>query len=352
MVANTKIEWATHSFSPWLGCSKIAPGCANCYAAEMAGRLGVKWGPQGTRRRTAESTWKQVERWNRQARCVCGRDAAWAVNHVPGCPQHDRPRVFPSSCDTFEDWQGAILDNRGRRLMTTEYTQRRFVGECAGADRYMRMYDLRLDFFALIDRTPNLDWLLLTKRPENILRMWDCPECPQPGCKGSAPKRRNNVWLLCSASTQADLEAGLPHLLACRGLVPVLGLSLEPLLEPIDLDSLYPGGLCCGEGPYVRGIDWVIVGGESGPHARPCNVEWIRDIVRQCRDAGVRVFVKQLGAHSIVTNEQPSEQHWRGVVFDPRGRSDGMTRVMLHDPKGGDISEFPEDLRVQQFPRS
>jgi hypothetical protein len=79
-------------------------------------------------------------------------------------------------------------------------------------------------------------------------------------------------------------------------------------------------------------------------------VEWIRSIVRQCAEAKVPCFVKQLGANCVVTNEQPSDQHWEGVVFDPRGRTDGLARVVLRDKKGGDWDEWPEDLRVRELP--
>ena len=111
MAENTKIAWATHTFNPWIGCSKVHAGCQNCYAEAMSGRLGVTWGPNGIRRRTAESTWKQVEKWNRKAACNCESDHD--DEHWYTCPQHERPRVFPSLCDPFEDFAAAIWDARG-----------------------------------------------------------------------------------------------------------------------------------------------------------------------------------------------------------------------------------------------
>ena len=97
-------------------------------------------------------------------------------------------------------------------------------------------------------------------------------------------------------------------------------------------------------------IDWVIVGGESGPNARLCDVEWIRSIVRQCKNAGVPCFVKQLGTLPLVPLA-PSDDHWPGMHADPRGRSDGMAKLVLRDPKGADTSEWPEDLRdAREFP--
>lgn len=262
MSENTKIAWATHSFSPWIGCSKVHAGCTNCYAEAMAGRLGVTWGPNGTRRRTAESTWKKVERWNRAEQPFL----SWS--------NHERPRVFPSLCDPFEDWGGVI---QGTAISTFN--------------------DVRRDFFALIDRCQNLDFLLLTKRPENIRRTWECKygneQCSDDRCEY---RRRDNCWLLYSASNQQTLDSGLPHLLACRDLAPVLGLSLEPLIGQVDLTSAFNvmgnvgpvGPRCCGDE-----ISWVICGGESGPHARPMQIEWLESIAEQCTAANVSLYVKQ-----------------------------------------------------------
>jgi len=298
---DTKIQWATHSFSPWVGCAKVHAGCQHCYAEAMQNRLGVVWGPEGTRRRTAESTWRQVERWNRKAFCHWSKGSC-SDGHIPTCPQHDRPRVFPSLCDPFEDRPD--------------------------------VEPWRRDFFSLIDHCPNLDFLLLTKRPENIRRMW-----PRRGIRFDAQNRRSemldrkNVWLIYSASDQATLDPGWSrHLVGCRSLVPVLGLSLEPILGPIDL------------GHNLRHwIDWVIVGGESGPRARPCDVAWIRSVVAQCRAAGVPCFVKQLGA-----NAWDGKRPLNGQDCDRKVKAEFAAIV---DPKGGDPDEWPADLRVREFPR-
>lgn len=306
---NTKIEWATHSFSPWIGCSKVHVGCANCYAEAMAGRLGVRWGTDGIRRRTAESTWRQVERWNKKAApgiCTCPGITKRYTSHNWPCPAVVvRPRVFPSLCDPFEDYRTAIWDAQGVTSMD----------------------DVRRDFFSLIDRCQNLDFLLLTKRPKHIRRMWLNLALPIPATGFS---RRENVWLLYSASDQQTMEAGLPHLLACRDLVPVLGLSLEPLVGPVDLFPKCPPEFQ----PWLDHdrINWVIVGGESGPKARPCDVSWIRSVVEQCRAAGVPCFVKQLGAKPLFPPGHPS--------------------CVIRDSKGGDQSEWPDDLRVREFPRT
>jgi hypothetical protein len=156
--------------------------------------------------------------------------------------------------------------------------------------------------------------------------------------------RRENAWLLYSASDQATLDAGLPHLLTCRDLVPVLGLSLEPLLGPVDLrkvgktlrgddvDALYGTrtkyqykgregecsmGVSISALPKGPALDWVVVGGESGPNARSCNVEWIRSIVRQCTDARVPCFVKQLGANVEACDIIDAADYFVGHFISP-----------------------------------
>ena len=169
------------------------------------------------------------------------------------------------------------------------------------------------------------------------------------------------VWLGTSIACQEDANRNIPELLKCRDLAAKLFLSIEPLVGPVDLtqviaddgDSLdvlggYGRAIGGASGPFVP-VDWVIVGGESGPNARPCDIAWIRSIVRQCKDAGVPVFVKQLGAKPLVPLA-PSDDHWPGMHADPRWRSDGMATLVLDDPKGGDHAEWPEDLRVREVP--
>jgi protein gp37 len=224
------------------------------------------------------------------------------------------------------------------------------------------MDELRRDLFSLIDKTPHLDWLLLTKRPENIRLMW--PDRKKAVVAGGSPDARPNVWLVYSASDQETLDAGLPHLLACRELVPVLGLSLEPLVGPVDLGTAHtkacPHG---GSGKHVcEAVDWVIVGGESRHRARPCRVEWIRSVVTQCRDAGVPCFVKQLGSNVVTRNDRVDDQfnsldsgwpdphvehHIHGCLENYQGAD---CRIVLSDSKGGDPAEWPEDLRVRGTP--
>lgn len=291
----TKIEWCDHTFNPWRGCTKVAAGCANCYADAQAKRnpsvLGI-WGANGTRVVASEAMWKEPLKWNRAA-------AAEGV----------RKRVFCASlADVFEEWTGDLHDHEERRLWCNRDNPNGVDGymyESAGYSfhhcRPLRLDDVRARLFALIDATPDLDWLLVTKRPENIKRIW-VPYGPN-AADGEMDEYRPNVWLLTSIACQEDAERNIPKLLECRDLCPVLGVSAEPILGPIDLR----GRLCHWTNPDGTGswfspvpgkvqanlLDWVIVGGESGPQARPCDVAWIRSIVEQCATAMVACFVKQ-----------------------------------------------------------
>ncbi len=321
MGENTKIELAEHVWSPWLG---------------RAGR----------RRKTSRTYWRNPLKWNRQADVAYLRylaDVEQATCEGGDSPpeEYHRPRVLVGSIrDPFEGWTGAIVDAQGSvgwRYDPNDGT----VFKPSALDpiihgcRYLTMDDIRRDLFGLIDQTQNLDWLLATKRPENILRFWPMtPGIPNHLADADPATRRPteymhrpNVHLLYSASDQDTLEAGIGHLLKCRDLTPVLGLSLEPLVGPIDdifcdtqswqcpycgdrnveADIHTSEGNCwychdCRAGamndvePLVKfttEIGWVLVGGESGPSARPCDLAWILDIVQQCKAAGVAVWVKQ-----------------------------------------------------------
>ncbi|XZE43794.1 phage Gp37/Gp68 family protein [Pirellulaceae bacterium SH467] len=246
MAENSKIEWTDHTFNPWLGCTKVSPACKFCYAErDMDHRYGkVKWGDKGTRIITSEENWRKPLRWNREA----GEKGI-------------RYRVFCASlADVFEDWKGPIHNHRGEQIDST-------------------MDDIRRDLFELIDATPNLDWLLLTKRPERIRAKWHPFNWQTP----SDVPHRPNVWLGTSVESSSCLSR-VDTLKASGGLAPVLFLSCEPLLGA--LPTL---------GEHIDGIDWVIAGGESGPEARPSNPDWFRSIRDQCEMHGVPFHFKQWG---------------------------------------------------------
>lgn len=297
MGENTKIEWATHTFNPWIGCTKVAPGCTHCYAESLAKRTGsAVWGQAGTRVKTSPANWAKPLKWNREAEKAGVRQ-----------------RVFCASlADVFEDWQGPIHDHRGEVFWITPEGQpiattdeRAATSELpAQGCRQMSLDDLRRDLFALIDATPHLDWLLLTKRPENIRRMLvphsleNVPgHVSQNEGDGKVIIKRHNLWLGTSISDQATTDRNVPELLKCRDLAPVLFLSAEPLLGPIEFSNVTRRSDCVAQlgKPAMAGIDWVIVGGESGHGARPMNPAWARGLRAQCIRAEVPFLFKQWG---------------------------------------------------------
>ncbi|HEY7770469.1 DUF5131 family protein [Longimicrobium sp.] len=203
MGANTKIEWCDHTFNPWIGCQRVSPGCVNCYAEHTNTYVRVQraggnelWGPKGARHVTSDANWRKPLAWNRLA--AGNRTTAWALDKV-----HVRPRVFCASlADVFEDRPDLVAP--------------------------------RARLFALIQATPELDWLLLTKRPENMVRL-----AQASGWEGDWPA---NVWAGCTVEDQQRADERIAHLLAVPAAVRFL--SCEPLLGPVDLKgSLYRNGM-------------------------------------------------------------------------------------------------------------
>jgi protein gp37 len=240
MAKDSAIEWTHHTFNPWWGCTKVSPGCKHCYAETWAKRLGVDvWGARAPRRIASDSYWRQPLAWNAEA-IRLGR----------------RARVFCASmADVFEDRRD--LDESRARL------------------------------WPLIAATPQLDWLLLTKRPQNV--------------SGLAPFGEdwpNNVWLGTTAENQRWLDKRMRELAGAKA--RVLFLSCEPLIGPLDLTP-WINAARRGE---QRMVDWVIAGGESGHHARPMNPEWLRSLRDQCVGSGIRFHFKQYGNWREVTPAQ------------------------------------------------
>lgn len=325
MGANTKIQWCDHTFNPWIGCTKVSPACEHCYAAEQDKFR--RWTQEGfgkgkPRRRTNLANWKLPLKWNNQSQAVanlecdvCGATGE-GLNADGFCHQCElkgspiRPSVF---CGSLCDW----LDDE----VPIEWLA---------------------DLLGVIYATPNLDWLLLTKRPEN----WSNRICeamvfldrntPQ-ACNLEAAlanptkytrspvalwvadwlegKQRSNVWIGTTVENQEMADARIPALLEIPAKVRFL--SCEPLLEPVALPlnshkfcpdckgtrwsgDIGPGiaGNCeyspCDSAP-ASGIDWVICGGESGHDARAMHPAWARSLRDQCKAAGVPFFFKQWG---------------------------------------------------------
>jgi len=234
MAETSKITWTDSTWNPWFGCTKVSSGCAHCYAEvshAIKGRAAsaggkVNWGPGEPRQRA--KVWDQPRRLDRKA----GRE-----NRIT--------TVFPSLCDTFDD------DSAQREKL----------------DQW------RDDLFDLIGQTPNLVWLLLTKRPEVAAR----PRWAQR-IKACGP----NLWIGVSTENQATANDRVPRLLT----IPTQNrfISAEPLLGSLDLT------------PWLSDIPWVILGGESGPDARPMNLEWARKVRDDCAGKSL-FFFKQVGGH-------------------------------------------------------
>lgn len=247
MSENSKIEWCDSTFNPWIGCQRVSPGCLRCYAETLDHRWGGDhWGPKAERRRTSANYWKQPLLWNEKAK-------------KSGQPF----RVFCASlADVFED----------RKDLTP----------------------IREELWDLIIATPYLTWLLLTKRPENIQKMWPWGwQVP------------DNIWIGTTAEDQKRLEERTEHL---SQLVGTRFLSCEPLLESLTL------GVDCNDGSGF--VEWIIAGAESGHGARPMKLEWVRSLRDQARDTGAAFFMKQL----------------------------------CHNGKKLAYEVFPADLQIRQFP--
>jgi protein gp37 len=244
MSENTTIEWADHTFNPWEGCQKVGLGCDHCYAetrnARFGGGTAVNWGPGAPRRRTSAANWR--------------KPLAWNAAHAEFYAAHDhRQRVF---CASLAD----VFDN------AVDPTW-------------------RADLADLIQATPNLDWLLLTKRIGNAGDMLG--EMFLDGVP-------DNVLLGATIVNQEEAERDIPKLL--RVAVERRFLSMEPLLGPVSFQGLFanPDNIrdCTN---MLEAMDWVIVGGESGPGARPMHPVWARELRDQCATTSVPFLFKQWG---------------------------------------------------------
>ena len=318
----SNIEWCDTTWNPVRGCSRVSPGCENCYAERQARRSDRPGGAyEGLTKMTS-------------------RGPAWTGD----------VRLVPELLDAPLRWR------KSRRVFVNSMSD--LFHEDVPDDYIDRV-------FAVMALAPRHTFQVLTKRAERmrsylssenlyerILKIADRElrsERPQLGNIGiSNPNRFPPEWIWWGVSVEDQQRADerIPHLLQTPAAVRFL--SCEPLLGPIDLDEsvalgLRPDGKAWTDWGAPPPVDWVIVGGESGPRARPCDVAWIRSIVEQCKAAGVPMFVKQLGSHPIVrwTNRAGhSEEHaWTNQGVAPLHR------------KCGDPAEWPADLRVREYPR-
>lgn len=263
MGSTTSIEWCDMTFNPWEGCTKVGPGCDHCYAearnSRFGGGISPNWGTGMPRRRTTATNWENPLKWDRKAK-------RFGVRY----------RVF---CASLAD----VFDNEIDPLWRT-------------------------DLWDLIYETPNLDWLLLTKRIGNV------PEMMPGTWKYNPPK---NIWLGATIVNQDEADRDIHRLLRIPAAVHFL--SMEPLLEPVNLPfppgalgpKSFPDGMDSwsqtrrddwfemqARATYIsRGmlVDWVIAGGESGSGARAMQADWARSLRDQCKEYGVAFFMKQMG---------------------------------------------------------
>lgn len=279
MGQNSKIEWTHHTFSPWWGCQKVSPACDHCYAERDALRFYPHtplWGAGSTRRTFGAGHWRQPVNWNERAKA-----------------NGTRERVF---CASMAD----VFDKDGP------------------ASERVLLWDL-------IRGTPYLDWLLLTKRVGNVRGM------VPPEWLDDWPR---NAWLGISVVNQQEIDRDVPKLLALPARTRFL--SCEPLLGAVDLRAylgdrpVYRGDNTSGFMDYEMNLHWVIVGGESGPHARPMHPMWARAVRDQCVAAGVPFLFKQHGEWMPTGPVQLVADEGRWYCFTYGGENDGaewMARV-------------------------
>ena len=298
MTENSKIEWCDHTFNPWFGCTKVSAGCLHCYAETLMDTRysKVKWGAGESRKRTNEQNWKLPLRWNKTAAELGIRD-----------------RVF---CASLGDW----LDPE----VPIEWLA---------------------DLILLINRTPNLDWLLLTKRIEQFgdrLRQVTLSSHDYANMLASYwldDEPPENVWLGVTVENQKAAGERIPLLLQTPAALRFL--SVEPLLEQVSLQAIPDGRSCiaCEDGSHqlfechhtlAKHVDWVIVGGESGHGARQCDLASIRAIANECKIAGIPYLIKQLGGNPVSSNPDDHIHFEKG--------------------KNNDLEKFPADLQIRQFP--
>lgn len=315
MSANTKIQWCHHTYNPWRGCRKVAAECANCYitTTNPFRTTGQKHGP--VRVRAGAATLREPHAWNLAALKAYDEANPW-TDTSPTLKAVERPRVF---CLSLGDW----LDDENVPI------------------------EWLAELLATIHATPHLDWLLLTKRPGNWmdrleavystlgsdrdafrqwLNGWLYSVNYEPSQRGGNVPA--NVWIGVSAGADQAAALAIPariHFLSC-----------EPMLQPMDET-------------HAAKFQWIIFGGESGSKARACNVNWIRRGLEFCRMHGVAPFVKQLGS---VACHAPLEADLSQVTFSDRTWREGADDrlIQIRDKKGGDPAEWPEDLRVREFP--
>ena len=315
----SKIEWTDATWNPIRGCSRVSEGCRHCYAERVAARFNWPVPDDGM---------ENLEKGLPPSKA--------GPYHGLAAMTKDGPR-----------WTGEVrfVEDKLDAPLRWKKPRRIFVNSMSDLF-HEKVPDKWIDLiFAVMALAPKHTFQVLTKRPERMLSYFSVGNCIY-GCINDATRPQKhrtvscwwplpNVWLGVSVEDQATADKRIPLLLQTP--TAVRWVSYEPALGPIDLHQVPPGGaLPIGSQGVARdGLDWIVVGGESGPGARPFDLAWARAVVAQGKAAGVPVFVKQLGA-------QPFER------MISRGHPFFMT---YKNKKGGDPAEWPEDLRVREYPK-
>lgn len=284
-----------------IGCRKVSDGCKNCYAMKDAHRLA------GNPNRKVADAYADLT-------MIQNGRVNWTGTF----------RELPDRLDQPLRWK------KPRRIFVNSMSD--LFGEGVSDEFIERV-------FSIMAIAPHHQFQVLTKRPDRMRAFLSSPRTFRtvldavPLQMEWRPGDLPNVWLGVSVEDQKAADERIPLLLQTPAAVRFL--SCEPLLGRLDLSHWLTVWARVGKTHVepCRGPQWVIVGGESGPGARPCNVQWIRAITDQCRASGVACFVKQLG--SWPTDERLQGDRW-----------------LLQDKKGGDWSEWPEWLRVREFPQT
>lgn len=335
MSANTLIEWAHHTCNPWSGCAKAHTGCLRCYAETLDHRglhgTGNGWGEVwagATRYFASEAYMRGFLALGRRAVKRGVRERVFCASRSDFLEIPSEPETWPRAWDMHQIGAARVRVREANRLMGI---QRRLTFDIISqstaplAQQGMADVGLRVG-------SPGLDWLILSKRPENAEAL--IPE-----------DVRRLVWLGTSVSDQPTYDDWGSRLMQQRGF-RLRFLSVEPMTSRINMGLMGTAPKSWGYGyrPISDLIGWVIVGGESGNGARECREEWILDIVQQCRDAGVPVFVKQMGRAWA-----KAKKAWTTKRVKDQDTGEWTLRKVF-DAKGGDMSNWPEPLRVQQLP--
>lgn len=290
MSDHTHIEWADATWNPVTGCTLVDEGCRNCYAADLAGSR---------------------------------------LKHHPS-----RAGLVRATAGGAPKWTGEVRLNEGWLDQPTRWRRPRRIFVCAHGDLFHEAVpEAWIDrVVAVMAACPQHVFQVLTKRPARMAAYFTKRETPLP-----------NIWVGTSAHDQRSADDRIYTLLHCRT-AAVRFVSIEPILDPVTLhvDLL--------KQPDRLGLDWVIIGGESGPRARQTHLYHVLRMVTECRHAGIPVFVKQLGRRCIMRRSEAVQAVALGAGWEPITPGGGHGIVTFRDPKGGDPLEWPMDIRIREMP--